>query len=133
MRKPSRSNGGRIFGGLPPASASTRNASIESLSKLERTKENLDRTQDILSELERQVSPLKRQARKAEIYREKKARLQEIEIAVLVEEITHLNQQIDEAVKTLFDIENSTTMQQTTIQFMKRPIWRPRRIPTVWK
>ncbi|MFR5600024.1 MAG: chromosome segregation SMC family protein, partial [Holdemania filiformis] len=89
---------------------------LESLSKLERTKENLDRTQDILSELERQVSPLKRQARKAEIYREKKTRLQEIEIAVLVEEITHLNQQIDEAVKTLFDIENSTTMQQTTIQ-----------------
>ena len=89
---------------------------LESLSKLERTKENLDRTQDILSELERQVSPLKRQARKAEIYREKKARLQEIEIAVLVEEITHLNQQINEAVKTLFDIENSTTMQQTTIQ-----------------
>ena len=35
---------------------------IESLNRLERTKENLDRTFDILSELERQVSPLKRQA-----------------------------------------------------------------------
>ena len=89
---------------------------LESLSKLERTKENLERCQDILSELERQVSPLKRQARKAEIYREKKERLQQIEIAVLVEEITHLKQQIDEAVKTLFDIESSTVMQQTSIQ-----------------
>lgn len=89
---------------------------LESLSKLERTKENLDRTQDILSELERQVSPLKRQARKAEIYREKKARLQEIEIAVLVEDITLLNQQIEEAIKTLFDIETTTSMHQTTIQ-----------------
>ena len=89
---------------------------IESLSKLERTKENLERTEDILSELERQVSPLKRQARKAEIYREKKERLQQIEIAVLVEDITLLNQQIDEAVKTLFDIETASAMHQTTIQ-----------------
>ena len=51
---------------------------LESLSRLERTKENLDRCQDILAELEKQVSPLRRQARKAEIYREKKKRLEEI-------------------------------------------------------
>ena len=63
---------------------------IESLNKLERTKENLDRTFDILSELERQVSPLKRQARKAEIYREKKSRLEQIEVAVLVNDIRNL-------------------------------------------
>ncbi|MGN1388239.1 MAG: AAA family ATPase, partial [Bulleidia sp.] len=37
---------------------------LESLSRLERTKENLDRCQDILAELEKQVSPLRRQARK---------------------------------------------------------------------
>ena len=37
---------------------------IESLNKLERTKDNLDRTFDILSELERQVAPLRRQARR---------------------------------------------------------------------
>ena len=34
---------------------------IESLSRLERTRNNLERSQDILAELEKQVSPLKRQ------------------------------------------------------------------------
>ena len=89
---------------------------MESLSKLERTKENIERTQDILSELERQVSPLKRQAKKAELYREKKARLEEIEIAVLVENIETISQQIEDAKKTLFNIDTQTTMYQTTMQ-----------------
>ncbi|MFV0380147.1 MAG: AAA family ATPase [Anaerorhabdus sp.] len=89
---------------------------MESLSKLERTKDNIERTQDILNELERQVSPLKKQAIKAEIFREKKARLEEIEIAVLVEDIDLLNSQIEEAKKTLFNIETQTVMHQTTIQ-----------------
>ena len=89
---------------------------IESLGKLERTKENLDRTYDILSELERQVSPLKRQARKAEIYREKKARLEDIEVAVLVNEIQNLYAQKTDLEKSLFDLETNTTMHQATIQ-----------------
>ena len=89
---------------------------IESLSKLERTKDNLDRTNDILSELERQVTPLKRQAHKAELYREKKARLEKIEIAVLVDDITALNENLKETDKTLFDLQNETAMQDTVIQ-----------------
>ena len=89
---------------------------IESLGKLERTKENLDRTGDILSELERQVTPLKRQAHKAEIYREKKARLEKIEIAVLVDDISALQSSIEQTDKTLFDIETETAMRQTAIQ-----------------
>ena len=89
---------------------------IESLNKLERTKENLDRTFDILSELERQVSPLKRQAKKAEIYREKKSRLEQIEVAVLVSDIQNLNASKTELEKSLFDLETSLAMHQTTIQ-----------------
>ncbi|MDO5440272.1 MAG: AAA family ATPase [Erysipelotrichaceae bacterium] len=89
---------------------------VESLAKLERTKENLDRTFDILNELERQVSPLKRQSKKALIYREKKQRLQEIEIAVLVDDIKNLNAQKQENAKSLFDLESSLAMHQTTIQ-----------------
>ena len=88
---------------------------IESLSKLERTKDNLDRTNDILSELERQVTPLKRQAQKAQIYREKKARLEKIEIAVLVEDITNLKKTIEDTDKTLFDLDTDTTMRQMSV------------------
>ena len=89
---------------------------IESLNKLERTKENLDRTFDILSELERQVSPLKRQAKKAEIYREKKSRLEQIEVAVLVSDIQNLNASKVELEKSLFDLETALAMHETTIQ-----------------
>ncbi len=89
---------------------------IESLNKLERTKENLDRTYDILSELERQVTPLKRQARKAEIFREKKSRLEQIEVAVLVNDIRNLNLQKTELEKSLFELETAMAMHETTIQ-----------------
>lgn len=89
---------------------------IESLNKLERTKENLDRTFDILQELEKQVNPLRRQARKAEIYREKKKRLEEIETAVLVDEIKQYNLAKDEIAKSLFDLEAQLAMNNTTIQ-----------------
>ena len=89
---------------------------IESLNKLERTKENLERTFDILSELERQVTPLKRQAKKAEIYREKKERLQQIEVAVLVNDIQNLNASKVEIEKSIFDLETQLAMHQTSIQ-----------------
>lgn len=95
---------------------------LESLSRLERTKENLDRCQDILAELEKQVSPLRRQARKAEIYREKKKRLEEIEITVLVQDIDELNAQVEDAKKTLFDIESRSAISQTQIQVSETQI-----------
>ncbi len=89
---------------------------IESISKLQRTTDNLQRLTDVLNELEKQVSPLKRQARKAEIYREKKKRLEEIEINVLVSEIDQINEEIESAKKTLFDIEARSAMYSTNIQ-----------------
>ena len=95
---------------------------IESLSKLERTTANLERSQDILLELEKQVSPLKRQARKAEIYREKKKRLEEIEISVLVQEIEQFHADIESAKKTLFEIETQTTMYNTNIMISETRI-----------
>ena len=88
---------------------------MESIVRLQRTKDNLDRSNDILLELEKQVSPLKRQARKAEIYREKKARLEEIEISVLLQEIDEIKESIESAKKTLFDIDAEITMYQTNI------------------
>jgi chromosome segregation protein len=103
---------------------------IESLSRLERTKNNLDRSNDILAELEKQVSPLKRQAHKAEIYREKKKRLEEIEITVLVKDIEEINAQIESAQKTLFDIETKAQMYSTTIQIGETKIEEERKHST---
>ncbi len=100
---------------------------LESLSKLERTKENLERSTDILNELEKQVSPLKRQARKAEQYREKKARLQEIEITVLVNDIDEANKEIASLDKTLFDVETKATMYSTDIQISETKLQEARK------
>lgn len=100
---------------------------IESLSRLERTKSNLDRCQDILTELEKQVSPLKRQAHKAEMYREKKKRLEEIEITVLVQDIEQITKEIESAKNTLFDIGTKTAMYTTGIQVSETKIQDTRR------
>ena len=88
---------------------------IESLGKLSRTQENLDRLEDIIMELERQVTPLKRQAKKAETYLEKKQELEAIEISVLVDEIEHLNEQIEEGKKKAFDLQSKKALHETTI------------------
>ena len=88
---------------------------IESLSKLNRTQENLDRLEDIIAELERQVAPLKRQAKKAETYLEKKKELEVIEISVLVDEIERLNEQIEEGKKKAFDLQSKKALHDTTI------------------
>ncbi|MCI5774169.1 MAG: AAA family ATPase, partial [Erysipelotrichaceae bacterium] len=95
---------------------------IESLAKLERTKDNIDRCQDILNELEKQVSPLKRQAKKAKIFKEKKQRLQEIEIAVLVEEIQTITNDIEEAKRSLFDLETQSAMYEASIQIQENEL-----------
>lgn len=100
---------------------------LESLAKLERTKNNLERLQDVLTELERQVSPLKRQARKAEIYREKKKRLEEIEITVLVKDIEQIQSDIDSAESTLFDIESQTALLQTNINVSETKVQESRK------
>lgn len=69
---------------------------LESIRKLERTKDNLDRVEDICLELEKQIAPLKRQKEKAEVYLELKDQLQSIEVSVLVKEIENLSESLKE-------------------------------------
>lgn len=81
----------------------------EALGKLARTQENIERMKDIVEELERQVKPLKTQAKKAKIYEEKRQRLQEIEVSVLVNEIKHNLQEKETLDQALLDLEIQMT------------------------
>lgn len=90
----------------------------ESTLKLERTQDNLDRLSDIVDEIEKQVAPLRRQANKALVYKEKKEKLEQIEIGVLVSEIQTHQKKIEEAQEALRKIEAMTVMhtaQMTTL------------------
>ncbi len=88
---------------------------MESLGKLNRTQENLDRLKDIIEELQRQVNPLRRQAEKAEKYLQLKGELETIEITVLVDEIEHLNQKIEECKSSMFEIDSKKALHEATI------------------
>lgn len=65
----------------------------DALRKLERTHANMERVGDIIKELEIQVEPLKIQAEAAKQYIETKEELEQIEIALLVSDITSLNEE----------------------------------------
>lgn len=74
---------------------------LESIRKLERTKDNLDRVEDICLELEKQLAPLKRQKEKAEVYLDLKQQLQSIEVNVLVKGIESLSTSLKELNRSL--------------------------------
>lgn len=76
---------------------------FESLSKLEKTNLNLSRIDDIILELEKQIGPLKRQAQKCEKFKELKERLEAVEVAVIVDEVTNQKEQLENMIKTLAD------------------------------
>ena len=88
---------------------------IETLSRLQRTKDNMDRCADIVNELSRQVGPLEKAAAKAKIYHEKKQRLQQIEVAVLVNEIGELQNALSNYKNQLEDLEAQYTMIKATV------------------
>lgn len=87
-----------------------------SLNKLKNTQDNLARLEDIIIELERQVNPLRRQAKKAKQYIAYKEELSKIEINVIIDEIEHLQQEIETLEKQRFDLDSQCAMHETTIQ-----------------
>lgn len=88
---------------------------IESINKLERTKENVDRMQDIVDEISRQVNSLKRAAKKAELYRDKKAMLEAIEVSVLCHDIKLCSDAIEATQSGLYDLESKIAGLETNI------------------
>lgn len=87
----------------------------ESLSKLNRTQENLLRVEDIIEELELRVNPLRRQAKKAEQYLALKQCLEAIEISVIVDEVHTYNNQIADLKNKAFDQQSQRAIAETTI------------------
>ncbi len=64
----------------------------EALRKLDRTHENMKRVEDIVKELEIQVEPLREQKQKALEYIDLSDKLKNLEVALVTEDITNLNE-----------------------------------------
>lgn len=88
----------------------------DAVGKLERTQANLDRINDIYLELQKQVLPLKKAAQKAKIYAEKKQRLQEIEIAVISDQITTLNNRLKDNQNQVNELNAQEAILEAQIQ-----------------
>lgn len=69
----------------------------EAIRKLDKTHNNLNRVNDIINELEPQIEPLKKQKEEALIYTETKEELENIEIALITEDITNINYEYQES------------------------------------
>lgn len=63
----------------------------EALKKLDKTIDNIDRVNDIISELEGRVEPLREQSEKAKLYLDTKDKLKNVEVSLIVSEITSIN------------------------------------------
>ena len=95
---------------------------IDSLNKLDRTQNNIDRMQDIVTELEKQVAPLKRQAIKAKQYEEKKNRLTEIEIAVIVNDLKNYLSDLDSTTKQIEELNYQSASGQASVQLLENEV-----------
>lgn len=78
----------------------------EAFKKLDKTNLNLDRVNDIINEVEARVKPLEEQSKKATLYKELKDELENIEVGLLVAEITNYNQQCLINKNKLVDLNN---------------------------
>ncbi len=65
----------------------------DAIRKLDKTHNNLSRVNDIINELEPQIQPLKEAKEKALEYMDAKEDLEEVEIALITEDITKINSQ----------------------------------------
>ncbi len=85
----------------------------EALRKLERTHDNMSRVEDIIGELEKQVLPLKQQKEKALEYLDVKEELEDIEIAVIANDINLINEEYKEK-KNLIEKLNTEILSIST-------------------
>ena len=87
----------------------------EALRKLDKTIDNLSRVNDIIGELETRVEPLREQSEKATEYLEIKDKLKEVEVSLLVSEITTINNTYQEKKKKIEKLNNEIISINTEI------------------
>ena len=98
----------------------------EALRKLERTHDNMNRIKDIIHELELRINPLREQRDKALIYLEKQKELENIEIALITNDITNLNfkyqedkKRIEELNEEILNISTNNSSSEAKIEEYK--------------
>ncbi len=87
----------------------------EALRKLDKTINNISRVNDIIGELELRVEPLREQSEKAQEYLEVKDKLKDIEVSLLVSEITDINNVYQENKKKIEKLNNEIVSLNTLI------------------
>lgn len=73
-----------------------KNKKIEALRKLEKTQESLERINTVVVELEKQLKPLEKQASKAEVYLTKSKELKEVEVGLLVYDLSNFHSKLED-------------------------------------
>ena len=86
----------------------------EALRKLDKTNNNINRVGDIVKELESRIEPLKEAKEKALNYKKYQEELENIEIALITEEITNINYEYQTG-KEKIDILNNELLELNTL------------------
>ena len=85
----------------------------EAIRKLDKTHDNINRINDIIRELEDRIEPLKEESEKALEYNDIKSKLENLDIALITEDITNLNFEYKNS-KEKLEIINKEVLQMMT-------------------
>ena len=98
----------------------------ETLKKLARTHENIDRVDMIIDELKNQVEPLEQASKKAKIYKETRDKLESLDVALMVSDITSFSEvlknkkeELDKYNLELESVTKENTKENTEIEKLK--------------
>ena len=102
---------------------------IEALKKLDRTHDNMNRINDIVTELSQQVEPLKEQREKAIEYKKTQGELEQIEVALITNDITNINykyqnskNKVEQLNKEIIEITTQNATNEAVIEEYKNSI-----------
>ncbi len=87
----------------------------EALRKLDKTNDNLTRVKDIISELDTQLEPLKVQSEEAKKFLEIKESLENIEIALIANDLEELNSSYNDTLLGIEKLQNEIVAKNTDV------------------